>query len=304
MLGQLPPGFNEAFKTLKPISNIIITNDDVSFLDFELDTWSGKITNDEMWLPDGLYSYDNQTPEPATEQNVFGQTLISEISPSFITFYLDSNPLDFTNIVNSLKGDLYRILFILEDGNIIGQFTNGVFKGFNCRIQSADKLPDVSTIENDYKIFVSLENWQELNNKQIINVYWTSQDLIDYMRTGVRIYPRSEWVGRTTYTVQVFTCNIEITTLDKNDFEIIDYITSNSIKPIIHSVTYANGVYTFNIGDIEGTDIFSDGDQFTYIVNTDTYVSNPVKVIRNENWILSPGFWQSNGVWTEGDIWD
>ena len=294
---QLPPGISKScLKLPDGVKNIIITDDDVTFTQTsftDYDVWETNIgTNLDTWLANQVVNYDPTTDDPTINTAGLGQKFLTRKPTPSGVFYLEANVCDFNLMVGSLKGGIYRVIFILEDGTMMATFrrtTTGLtIRGLQARITAQEiGIPVADAKENSFPLYVNFTSQVEFENRYFdrpdITDWDPRIDLITLLPVGVDVVVENPYVETTEeYKVaMVAPCRTRVADLTDSDISVVSSKLSGTAGAAVTSLTYSAALQNYIL-------IFEDGgsvalvaaDEVVWKVDeTNTYASLDVKVI-------------------------
>jgi len=249
----LPAGYNEGcLKFPAPLDNIIITDEDVSFTEAEFlvyANWREEIQEDlDAFIPASVTSYEVTTDDPTINTtSQLRKTVVRTAVPS-ATFWLDSNPCDWSDVLRTLKGGTYRIFFVLADNSIIGyKDRNGSeVKGFKVELTAMTPgvpLPDA--VESNFRLYANFLSLAEFESSYQKSMEWSVMGKLPAATPlGYSMDFVSETQSTATVVVNVFErCGDAITGLATADINVLD---STLTDDTVASVT-DNGSGSFDV---------------------------------------------------------
>lgn len=171
-INSLPAGINaDCTKPLAPVRMVAIAAKGTSFASdsafVNKTVWEGKVKTLAIFAPASIASYENTTDEPTINTSATGKKyLVSRSVPSMRVFF-DANVCDYNEMAAKLKGGIYSVFLILEDGTLMGRRTStGTVEGFTARINATGTgVPIPDAIENSYPVYINFQSAQEFESR-------------------------------------------------------------------------------------------------------------------------------------------
>ena len=183
---KLPAGLNsDCLKTPAPVRNLIITDKTLSFASLSAflnkSIWEGKVETDlSVWAAAELFDYDKTTDDASIETTAFNKKLVNRLgTPSMIAFF-DTNVGDYNQLLATLKGGTYGVMFLLEDNTLVARDGgDGLVKPFTCRITaSGADIPLKETLANSYPAIVNFTSVSEFKKRLFKVPAWDVNEAI------------------------------------------------------------------------------------------------------------------------------
>lgn len=264
-INSLPAGINsECLKPLAPVKMVLLAAKGTSFTsdsDFvNKASWESKIKTLSVYAPASLSSYEPTTDEPTINTSALGKKYMVRKGVPSMRVFLDSNVCDYNEVVSKLRGGLYSVFFVLEDGTLMGRRTSaGTVQGFTARINAAGAgIPIADAIENSYPVYINFTSIEEFETRIAKNpVGWMPAiDLPAAMPIGLSITATSAYAsGDITVKIAERCGDAYVDSgLTHTDFEILG---SNDLTvPAITAVDAtgsASGIYVLTVQKSSGT---------------------------------------------------
>jgi hypothetical protein len=253
----LPGGINKSCVTdLKEIKNIIITTEAAYFTSLanaaSVVQWKTKLQTDlSVYAPLGINDYEPTTDDPnIVTMPATGRKAVTNTPVPSGIFRLMSNFCDYKELLNTLKGGVYRVILVDSNGNIYGTMTSaGYFKGFVCTINAITKGMPLKEVANNFSLWVNFLNYDEFLAGVSMSLSWSPTiELTENAPVGLSMLATGAYsVTPGTITVQINTrCGTGYTGLTAADFEVIE--SNNLASVAITTATDSGaGAYTLTI---------------------------------------------------------
>lgn len=264
-INSLPAGINsECLKPLAPVKMVALAQKGTSFASdsafVNKSVWEGKIKTLAIFAPASLSAYERTTDEPTLNTSALGKKYLVRKGVPSMRIFIESNVCDYNEIVSKLKGGLYSVFFILEDGALMGRrAAAGTVEGFTARINAAGAdVPIPDAIENSYPVYINFTSIEEFETRIAKNpVGWMPAiDLPAAMPIGLSI------TATTAYATGDITVKIAErcgdpyvdSGLTHTDFEVLG--SNDLTAPAVTAVDAtgsASGVYVLTVQKGSGT---------------------------------------------------
>lgn len=253
----LPQGINKScVLDLKEIKNIIITSESASFTSLanaaSVVQWKAKLQTDlSVWAPMGLNDYDPTTDDPnIVTMPVSGRKAITNKPVPSAVFRLMSNYCDYKELLNTLKGGTYRVIFIDSNNTIWGTVTSaGYFKGYACTLNAITKGVPLKETQNNFTVYANFLNYDEFEAGYGVSLTWSPTiELTENAPVGLSMVAAGAYsLTPGTIAVQINTrCGDGYAGLLAADFEVLE---SNGLtSPAVTTVSGGTlGAYTLTV---------------------------------------------------------
>jgi len=250
---NLPAGIDTScFGFESPVKNIALVGVNQSFASIAAAkakaNWTTLIGSLAAYIPNGLASYEVKTADPKYNTTAFGKEFLVQESIPSANVMLETGGGDFSELLNTLKGGLYRVYFLLQNGSIKGTVDpDGTFKGFLARVHAHTKgIQDHDAPEGFYPVALMFDDYEEFKTSYILNLSWnSSRELVAAMPFGLSITPMAAYdTGAGTQSVYITSRGgVAYPGLAQGDFKVLE---SNVDTPAISSVT-DNGDGTYDL---------------------------------------------------------
>jgi len=289
---QMPAGTNSQCKSyLGEAHAAILLPTDASF-DSEIslnDLLAYLKTN----LNGFLIEFNGTEPTDAelvTETTGFGRQIITgENAPSLLA-YVDSNACDFREVLRTIKGGSYGVLFLLSSGEILGTLRNDKLHPFLMQVWAHRlSIPGRENKTQQFKVTFGSLRGSEFDTYGLAEPEWDINDILVAMPIGASIKVVSPAADSSTSTDMTVYANLRC--VNKAE-PVLNLETGN---PILVDKTFGEGFginveagaiagnYIIHVeADHDGTDLPMKPNTFIEIMLVDTdhnYVSDPIKIV-------------------------
>lgn len=253
----LPQGLNKScVLDMKEIKNVIITTEAASFTSLanaaSVAQWKTKLQTDlTVWAPMGINDYEPTTDDPnIVTMPVTGRKAITNKPVPSMVLRLMSNYCDYKELLNTLKGGTYRMIFIDSNNTIYGTMTSaGYFKGYACTLNAITKGVPLKETQNNFTVYVNFLNYDEFEAGYGVALSWSPTiELTENAPVGLSIVATGAYsLTPGTIAVQINTrCGSGYAGLAAADFEVLE--SNNLTSPAVTSVTDSGlGAYTLTV---------------------------------------------------------
>ena len=192
-----------------------------------------------------LSGYDVTSEDATVETTQFGEKLVTGQPPPSMTAYAKLNPCDFRNLLKTLKGGSYDVIFLNNDGSIMGTVSGANLKGFAARIWAVNRgLPSTDNLSQFYRIDISFTNKAQFDEFHVtLPSYNPLLELVAVMPNGLGIEEVS-YDGTTAVVSVSKRCGDPLTGLLVADFEIVD---QSGVATIVSLTDNTDGTYDLAI---------------------------------------------------------
>ena len=252
---NLPAGIDSScFSFESPVKNIVLVAAGQSFASIQEAkakvNWVNLIGALNGYVPNGLANYEVKTADPKVNTTAFGKEFVVQEAIPSANLLLETGSGDFAELLNTLKGGLYRVYFLLQDGSIKGTITeSGEFKGFLARVHAYSKgIQALDAPEGFYPVSLMFDDYDEFKTSHVLDIAWNgARELVSAMPFGLSITP----IG--AYDTGTGIQNVYITSrggvaysgLAQADFKVL---SSNVDSPAVSTVTdNGDGTYALTI---------------------------------------------------------
>lgn len=290
----MPGGINRnCIAELSEVKNIIIMEGDVEFTSMSdalnLATWKTKVQQGlSVYVPREANDYEVSTDEPniVTFQNT-RKRLTNKPIPS-ATVMMQSNFCDYKEIVGTLAGGVYGVMYELADGSFLAtQTRDGKVKPLLATVNALSPgIPLKGDVGNNFKLWINHIDYAEFERAILLSPAWDlTFELSSVMPVGYSLLQTGayELTGGTVTVAVKERCGDGVTGLIVDDFEIVD---SNDLEtPAVTTATDdGNGVYTLTLNKATVPESLEAGDYMILrvkkLTDTDvTHISNRITVI-------------------------
>lgn len=291
----MPGGINRnCIAELGEVKNVIITEDDVEFSSISdalnLSTWKTKVMQDlSVYVPRKINDYEVTTDDPniVTFQNT-RKRLTNKPLPS-ATVMLQMNFCDYKEILGTLVGGTYGVIYELSDGSYLATKTSaGKIKPLLATINAiAPGIPLKGDVGNNFKIYIGHLDYKEFEDAILLSPAWDlTFELTNSMPVGYTLEQTGAYdtAADGDVTVRITErCGDGVESLTDSDFEVVD---SNDLDtPAITAVSDdSNGNYTITLQKEATPTNLAAGDYIIFRVKKTsdsdiTHLSNRVTVI-------------------------
>lgn len=264
-INSLPAGINsECLKPLAPVKMVVLAAKGTSFTSdsnfVNKAAWESKIKTLAVFAPASLSAYERTTDEPTLNTSALGNKYMVRKGVPSMRVFLESNVCDYNEIVSKLRGGLYSVFFVLEDGALMGRRTStGTVEGFTARINAAGAdVPIPDAIENSYPVYLNFKSIEEFETRIAKNpVGWAPAiDLEAAMPIGLSVVALGAYAsGDLTVKISERCGDAYVDSgLTHTDFEIIG--SNDLVAPAITAVDAtgsATGTYILTVQKGSGT---------------------------------------------------
>lgn len=196
-INNLPAGIDSScFGFESPVKNIAIVPDTQKFATVEAakktTAWKSLMQALDLYVPSGLASYEADSEEPKINTTAYGRKFVVREGLPGMKLQLESSIGDFQELLNTLKGGMYRVYFLLQNGNIKGTTDKiGQFMGYKCSIHAhTNGIPSLDAPETSYPVELMFTEYEEFRNSAIAVVPWNAdRELVAMMPYGLVIKP-------------------------------------------------------------------------------------------------------------------
>lgn len=124
-------------------------------------------------------SFDSTNSEPVTETDGYGRDRDTRNTPGSDLFYLDSNPCDFNNYVNSInKGSYYIEVFFSNNYKLLTKKSDGTLEPLKGQVNAVPVgVPSLDNKIQQYRLKINWDNVEQMENVVLVQLV---DDLIDY----------------------------------------------------------------------------------------------------------------------------
>lgn len=192
-----------------------------------------------------LVGYDVTSEDATIETTQFGEKLVTSQPPPSMIAYAKLNPCDFRALLKTLKGGSYDVVFLNQDGSIMGWVDGANFYGFTARIWAINKgLPSSDNISQFYRLDFSFTNKNQFDEFHVsLPNYNPLTQLLAVMPNGLGVQLNS-YDGTTAVVSVTKRCGDAFTGLGSSDFEIISQSGSSTISSVTDN---SDGTYDLAI---------------------------------------------------------
>jgi len=263
----LPAGINKELIALpSPVKNIIFIKS--SAADF---TSHAAFISKSAWrlmiqealtayMPFGLQSAEPTTDDPTITTSAKGRKTVGQSAMPSMVAYFESNEFDFQEVQRAFTGGLYKIVFVLENGLLMGTKLNnysGDIGGFKANVTAISKgVPPSEGGDKAFAVYINFTDKQEFLNVYVDQPVWDAERAFrEYMPIGYDVTQLSAYVdvaGTFTVRVQERGGNVVaagLTTI--SDWAVLDQsggLTAPAVTTVA-AVTGYSGDYTITLMD-------------------------------------------------------
>jgi len=193
-----------------------------------------------------LTGYTPNTPDATVEETPFGRGIITSQAAPRMTAYADLNPCDYRNLLKTLDGGLYDVLFLDNAGNIMYWQSGTSVYGFSANIWAITAgIPNPDALHEFYRLeffFTSLPQFKEFRITK--PSYNPLTELLLAMPNGLGINLNS-YDGSDAIVYVADRCGAKKSGLLLADFELVETNSTATITAVTETGT--SGVYTVEI---------------------------------------------------------
>ena len=190
---NLPAGIDTScFAFESPVKNILIVGTSHSYASvaaaMSKAAWTADIASLAAYVPNGLASYEPKSEEPKYNTTAYGKKFLVRDAMPAAQMLLETGSGDFAELLKTLRGGLYRVFFLLENGSIKGFVDDdGTFKGFSARVHAhTDGVQKLDAPEGFYPVELMFEEYEEFVNGYVLNITWNApRELVAAMPFGL-----------------------------------------------------------------------------------------------------------------------
>jgi hypothetical protein len=232
-----------------------------------------------------LAGYENTTDEPAIQTAPAGRKVVISEPPPSLKLMVDTNIYDYAELMDSLKGGTYQVIFVMKNGKyIVRHKTNGTYEGFLADVTAINSvIPKPGEILTNFPLYISFHDFDHFRDAEVVEPAWGIEDLLLYMPVG--LYMRTSGT-MSTGSIEVVIEERDgsgLTGLVDADFEVVgsNHLTSPDITVVSDD---GAGVYTLTVQKGVAPANLSSGDWVQVRVNKGagsltTYLSNRVVLL-------------------------
>lgn len=254
---KLPAGINiNCLAVLAQVRNVILLSPGETFdsmADFRnLAKWKTKVQEElTASVFAGLHDYEDTTDDPNIKTSGLGKKFVTNQPVPSGVFYLDTNFCDYKNALNTLNGGTYSVVYILEDGSILGYLhSDGKVGGFTARINAITKgIPTKDDLDMNYRVFINHTNYSQFESSALVLTSWkVDVELAAAMPLGFSTFVTTayETAGGTVKVYVSERCGDPVTALTTVEFIITE--TNDLDTPVVSTcVDDGLGHYTLTL---------------------------------------------------------
>ena len=242
-VAYLPNGSVDCKVPMAPVKGVIITTKSFSFGGLtaihSYATWKAAVdTTLTMYPLRGLTSYEVTTEDSATTTTQKGQTYEGTRPAPKGLFYVDSNLCDYTELLRTLKGGQYGIVYYLEDGNFLvkrNKYT-GNFSPFPARLYAGGKgIPLPSDIGNNFPVRIYHLDADDFEDAALVDPQFDYEDLIAATPAGLNMWVTTPWASTKVVVMITDRAGTGRAGLIATDFVIIssNFLTTPAVASIV-----------------------------------------------------------------------
>ena len=257
----MPGGVNiDCVSPLRELENVFILDKTETFTDIDdlksKATWIGKISTDlDVYIPQGLENYEPTTPDANVETTAMGSNYVGAKPPPAMTMYLKLNPCDYNELLNTLDGGVYGIVFAYGDGKLgaTRPKSNKTVYPYKARLTAITKgIPAIGDVGSFFMVMVHFQAYSEFENAVYVLPSWSPTELKAEMPMGLNLSIVTPYTDATDLVVVKVTerCGAAKTGLLAAAFVTIE--TSLTGATVSAATDNSNGTYDLTI-DTGGT---------------------------------------------------
>lgn len=265
-----PQGVNQScLPDMKRVEAILLMSDSQTFTNTTVvsrTAWENKVKQDLTIYMAKLDGYTPQGGEVQTQTTQFGRTLVTGETPGGGDFFIKSSPCDYRELLQTVDGSTYKVVFILRDGSFMMWQQDGTYYGFSADvIAPAPTIPASDNLTEFYKLSTYFKEVDEFRNMVVVKpnfnpltVLWAA------MPNGLSLVLNTHDNDDPVVIVRE-RCQDGVTGLTYDDFEIVAQSGSRAFQNTGFSDDGA-GVYTLDLD----TALAAAGDYVSFRVKNTT----------------------------------
>lgn len=290
----LPNGNVECKVPMAEVKRVLICDKDVSFTGlsdvYNLATWKEKIQEDlDIYVTRGKTSYEVTTDDPNVLTTAEGQKMVTNTPAPSAIIYLDSNWCDYSDMLGTLQGGTYGVIYELKNGSLfLKRLSDGTYESFPARITAVNKgIPLQGDIANNFPVHIHHIDYEDFKKGALISPAFDFEELVLAMPVGLTMFATSTMATGSIYVQINERCGDGYAGLLVGDFEVVgsNYLTSPAVTVAgddgdgVYELTIQKSVAPENLADGDYVQIRvlkKDGDVVTHVSNRVTLMGTGV----------------------------
>lgn len=247
----MPGGINaDCDKAIGSMKVPIITRPDAKWTDridfINTESWRVKIQEDlSVYVPRPIQGSENTPSEVVNETTGFGKQVTTRATPGSIIAFFESNSCDFNELMESLNGQVFRVISFTENGRLhaMGE-QDGSVRGFEYQLFAVPMGPrGQDNLTQQWRVQMNAVNVEQFRQTIVVDSPRSARSLLEWMPAGLTAVENTPYDTGTGIQIMNVSkrCEPNVIEIDVLTGEVVDLGTE--VAPVITPTSNTDGTY-------------------------------------------------------------